>query len=244
MTTTKTSKNNKLYDIRMKFQRAGVTDFEGLNEALADYEPTAYEQEIIGDIYDHIAENIEREQIASRTREEWAELERQYVAKSIFPLSELVGWLLDRYEGGEITRAELKEIRWTFKPCKHRFCLNYFKPRRKNQVYCSEDCRKLEDAALKDFERTGTYLPPTAYSSPRKVEKEKGYREHERIFDPHILTEVLTEIEDAGGKRNRANEERAKRAEDIEKETNEYSEKLLQSVGETPLNVGNGTSSR
>lgn len=219
----KTSENNGLYEARMKYQRSGITDVDGLNEALADYKPTEYEQEIIGDIYGHIAENIERAEIAARTREEWAELERQYVAKSIFPLSELVGWLLDRYEAGEITRAELKEIRWSFKPCKHRFCLNYFKPRRKDQLYCTEDCRKLEDAALKDFKRTGTYLPPTAYKSARQTEKEKGYREHERVYAPHVLTQVLTKYEETGGKRNRAREERARRANDIKKESNKRS---------------------
>nr|WP_144922355.1 hypothetical protein [Paenibacillus bovis] len=242
MKTTETAKNNKLYDIRMKYQRADITDIDGLNESLEGYEPTTYEQDIIGEIYDHVSENIEREEIANRTPADWAELELNYVAKSIFPLSDLVGWLLDRYEAGEITRAELKEIRWSFKPCKHRFCLDYFKPRRKDQIYCSEECRKLEDASIKDFERTGTYLPPTAYKSPRKEERERRYRERERIFDPHVLTEVLTEVEDVGGKRNRAKEERAKRADEIEKESKKYSEKLIQSVGETPLNIGNGAS--
>lgn len=254
----KNSQNNPLYDLRMKYERADVTDVDGLNRDVEQYldatdKPSHKSLGIIAGIYDYVAENIEREQYKHYTREQWAELERQYVYRAEFTQMDLYDMLMRKLERGKITREQYLEERRQFKPCKHRFCLNYFTPRRKDQRYCCEDCRKREDKATAEFERTskiyaaGTYLPPTAYKEPRQLENERNYRKHERIFDPGILTEMRLENETTSGKRDRANEERKQRSWHIKKEVKKY-EKVVgivrKNVQETPLNIDKGRQAR
>jgi hypothetical protein len=245
-------KNTPVYDLRMKYERANSTDIDALNHDVSEYlkrkeTPSEANLAILGGIYFMVGENIEREAIKHLTRKEWAELEGQYVYKSVFTLPDLVDNLLTRMERGRITREQYEEERRKFKPCKHRFCLDYFIPRRKDQIYCSEDCRRREHEALKEYERTskiyvaGTYLPPTAYKEARQSEKDKAYRKHERLFEPETLLEIMAEAEVNNGKRNRANEERKIRASQVEREVEKY-EKVVgitrKSVVKTPLNVG------
>ncbi|KZM55192.1 hypothetical protein A3Q35_01170 [Aeribacillus pallidus] len=249
-------KHNALYELRMKYERAGITDVEALNREtekyLENHRLSDKEIHILAGIYDYVAENIERERFKYYTREEWEELERQYVHRASFTGPDLEDFLLTRLEKGKITRQQMEEERKRYKKCEHRFCLDYFIPRRKDQRFCCEDCRKRENEAIKEFERTskiyraGTYLPPSAYKEPRQVEKDAAYRKHERLFDSEILTKVMVRSEEHGyndGKRNRATEERRNRASQIEKEVRKY-EKVTgivsKSVQETALNVEKG----
>jgi hypothetical protein len=257
-------KNDKLYDIRMKYERAGVFGASELNaeiEAyLKDAKMTPVKFDIIGGIYSHIAENVEREQYKRYTREEWKALERQYVHCAEFTLPDLIDCLLTMLEKGKITREQLGEKREQFKGCEHRFCLNYFKSRRKDQRFCCEDCRKREHDAVSEFERTskiyaaGTYLPPSAYKETRQAEKDKGYRKHERIFEPNKVVLIgdneqnkALERANGNGKRNRKNEERRLKRWRLDEEVKSY-EKIVgmpsKSVQETALNVGKGTEVR
>lgn len=225
-------KDNEIYTLRMKYQRTGITDIDGLNNdvgrILANKKPTEYELNIIGSIFEYVSENIERDSIKHRSADEWRELERRYIVKSDFTLPDLVDYLLRRLEKKRITREQLEQQRKQFKPCKHRFCLNYFTPHRKNAIYCSRDCKEKERDARKEYERTskmfdnGTYLPPSAYKFSHQVDKEREYKKRERLFEPEALNLILanTELEEFEneGKRDRTVEERKLRSWRIDEE--------------------------
>jgi hypothetical protein len=238
--------DHPLYDIRMKYERSGVKDINGLNRDVMRYfdeiqKPSEYSLNILAGIYDFIAENIEREQYKHYTRDQWEDLERQYVYRADFTQMDLYDMLISQLERGKITREQYRKERSKFKPCKHRFCLNYFVPRSRKHRFCCEDCRKRENDALKQFEITsqiyaaGTYLPPSAYKDNRQREKDQNYREYERLFeDPEIIKEGYA------GKRDRVTEERKHREWRINKEEEKYKNVVgivRTSVLETALNI-------
>lgn len=257
----KRNQNSQLYTIRMKYERAGVTDIDELNCEVERYlsttsNPSKKSLDIIAGIYDFVAENIEREKYKHYSRDQWAELERQYVHRADYTLPDLVDDLLTLLEQGKITREQYREVRRSYKPCKHRFCLNYYEQRRKDHAFCCEDCRKREHDAINEYERTskiytaGTYLPPTAYKDTRQGEKEHAYRKHVRIFEPDIAVIIgdreqnnALERKDGNGKRNRKNEERRLRQWRVEKEAESY-EKIVgivqKGVQETTLSIRKG----
>ncbi|MEK5426966.1 hypothetical protein [Cytobacillus sp. FSL R7-0680] len=244
--------NSPLYDLRMKYERANQTDVEALNRDVSRYlekepEPSKTKLALLGGIYFMVGENLEREVIKRRTRAEWAELERQYVHKSTFTLPDLVDYLLTRLERGKLTRGQYSVERAKYKPCDHRFCLDYFIPRRKDQKFCSDDCRKREHESLANFNKTGTYLPPSAYNEARQAEKDDAYFKHERLFQPETLLEIGAKSETYKGYRDRETVERRDRASLIEKEAKLY-EKVVgicrESVQETPLNIRMGKEAR
>jgi hypothetical protein len=227
---------NNLYRIRMKYQRANVTDATGLNQAaksfLADKKASPYELSILGAVYEHVSENIERNSIKHRSAEEWRELERQHVVKSTFTLPDLVDNLLSRLERGRINREQLEAERKQYRPCKHRFCLNYFIPQRKDAVFCSRDCKERERKALDEYEKTskifdnGTYLPPTAYKVSHREDLEKEYRKHERLFEDEALLLIVDGEDEA--RTDRKNDERKLRSWRIEEEIK---------GGQNPVNI-------
>lgn len=261
----KLNKNSDLYTIRMKYERAGITDVDGLSREVEKYldathKPSKRSLDIIAGIYDFIAENIEREEYKQYTREQWEELERQYVHRADYTLPDVVDDLLTLLEKGKITREQYSEERQKYNPCKHRFCLNYFLPRRKDQAFCCDDCRKREHDAITEYETTaekyaaGTYLPPTTYKEIRQGEKEHAFRRYERLFEPDKVVLIgdteqnnALERKDGNGKRNRKNEERRLRQWRIEKEVKSY-EKVIgitkKDVLETALTIGNSGQAR
>src|SRR5690625_1888985 len=106
---------SQLNRIRMKHRRAGRVDVEALHEDtgafLMEYEPGEtikygedHELEIAADVWAFVAENIERQQEAEKwasyTREDWAELERQYVERSDYTEMDLFDDILTKYERG------------------------------------------------------------------------------------------------------------------------------------------------
>ena len=182
-------KGSTLYDIRTKYQRAENTDAEGLVAALKvsidKKKPSMYEQEIMSDILGHVAENIERmqEEKAARERsaEEWRQMEYEYATVREGKYSMTTIEALPGYD-------ETQYIE-----CAHRFCITAFIPKRKNAIYCCEECRKKEHQSNKEYDRTssvyanGTYLPVSAYMSTRASYRELQYMEHERLFDEETL---------------------------------------------------------
>jgi hypothetical protein len=223
-------KEDVMKQILRKYKRAGVTDYESANQAITEYIDKSegplktWQLDLFAGVLDYVAENIEREAPKTRSADEWRELEHQYIVKADFTLTDLVDYLLRRLKKGRITREQYSEERRQFKPCKHRFCLNYYRPQRTNQEFCPRDCKEREKRALKEFEKTskiyenGTYLPPSTYKTLRQAELEHLYRKHERKFDPVILTELMAEDEMYTGKRDKAKEERKNRSWKIEKE--------------------------
>ncbi|MEH7237306.1 hypothetical protein [Bacillus sp. JJ1562] len=241
-------KNTPLYELRKKNERAGVTDVENLNKdaekMLAENKLSPNSLSIMAGIYDMVGENIERESYKYFTRKKWEELERQYVHSASFTLPDLVDSLLTRLEKKRITREQLSKERRKYKSCAHRFCLNVFmqRPKVKPNRFCCDDCRKRENLAVKEFERTskiyaaGTYLPPSAYKELRQAEKDKLYRKYERLFDSEVLAEIRLETEGGDGKRDRVKEERRNRAEQVEKDA-KNAEKTVGIVNKTTLSV-------
>jgi hypothetical protein len=236
------AKINKLYAIRMKYQRANVTDIDGLNrdveKLLMHKKPTSYEFDILGGIFEFVSENKERANLKHRTDAEWRELERQHVVKADWTLPDLVDNLLRRLEKGKITRQQLEVERHQYKPCKHRFCLNYFIPQRRNAVFCSRDCKEREKQARDEFVRTskifdnGTYLPPTAYKLTHREELERAYEGRERLFEQNIVMKIAAKKElreyEYDGKRDRVTEERNLRRWRIDEEVK---------GGQNPVNI-------
>jgi len=219
-----------LYDLRMKYERATVTDFDGvassMERTIDDHVaetgniPPDRQLLLMGDVLDYVAENIEREalerEINSRTAEEWRKLEWEHVVRSEFSV-------MDMYD-------VVPESDWSqYRECKHRFCINVWKPRRKNQQYCDDRCRKSEEYSLKEYDRTskmyanGTYLPVFAYKEVREKQEVLDYQKHERLFDPHILVRIQKKIElaphEGAQPRDRDAEERKNRAHAIERDT-------------------------
>lgn len=244
------AKSNQLYKIRMKYQRSEVTDVDGLQKEtanyLADNKPSPFELGILGGIFEYVSENIERDSIKCRSAEEWRALERQHVIKSSFTLPDLVDNLLRRLERGRITREQLEVERRQYKPCNHRFCLNYFIPQRKDAVYCSRDCKEREKQARAEYVRTsnlfdnGTYLPPSAYKVSHREDLEREYRQRERLFEPETLLEISSKQELEVGKRDRATEERKLRAWLIDEEVKGGGNPVnIEEMGNKPVKKNN-----
>jgi len=218
-----------LYELIKKHRRAKRKDVEQLNkdveQYLSEHNASNNELSMLADVYRFMAETIEREAYKNYTREDWEKLEYAYVYKADYTEPDLMDDLLTQYERGLITWDELERLRRQWRECGHRFCLNVFKPRRKDQQFCSEDCRKREHEAVKEYERTsklykaGTYLPPSAYKSGREDEREKAYREYVRLYEPDKL-QLLER--GSGGKRDRATEERRLMSWRIDQEVEKY----------------------
>lgn len=104
--------------------------------------------ETMGQRLDYIIENGERAEAKAaaftRTREEWEELERDYIG---FPPP------VDEDEDEPTYCA----------------CWNCHNARRRRSVYCSERCRNEQKTAELRFRTTGTYLPRKAYESVRNA---------------------------------------------------------------------------
>lgn len=191
--------NDELYLLRMKHQRAGRTD---INELRADTErylsrnntPNEKESEILGEVWNFLAENIEREEWRNYTREDWEALERQHVEKSRYTKPDLFDDITTAYEKGELTEDEAKATALQYRECKYRFCLNVFNGR-KDQRYCSADCRKRAHRAEQRFIETGTYLPPSAYKDNREDTDDRNYKERERAFEDTMIIEELEPFE-------------------------------------------------
>jgi len=193
-----------MYKLRMKYQRAKVTDIQTLNHALEtqlaaivkqDAKPAKYQLDIMGEMLDFVIENIEREEeekaAKERSSEEWRRMEYEYqrVADGYYSMFTIEA-LAERDD-----RIKIE----SYRECSHVFCINAFRPRRKNQAYCSDECRKKEHDAQKEFTRTskiyanGTYLPTSAYLSNRGKTEQEKYEAHELLFEAEPLQRMQME---------------------------------------------------
>lgn len=239
---------SRLYQLRMKHQRAGRTDVESLledtNDLLSDYEPNDRldleedvkhgednELEILAGIWEFVAENIEREEWETYTREDWEEIERNHVERAEYTEPDLFDDILTKYERGLFTADEAQAYAKRYRECQYRFCLNVFEPRRKDQRYCTgSDCRRREANAKIRFERTGTYLPPYVYKDNRDDTDEENYQKKEIAYDMEENGEMFARFkykDEFGGKRDRMREAYYYQ---------EVTEKELKDSGESRLN--------
>lgn len=219
--------NTVLYDLRMKFERAAVTQFDAAAESM-EYEierqyaktgqtPKRKELSIMGATLEFIAENIEREaeerEIMNRSASEWRQLEYEHVTRSEYSEMDM--------------RDEVPPEKWAeYHECEHRFCINVWKPRRKDQRYCDSKCRRAEHYARAEFERTsklyanGTYLPEYAYKTIRDAQERINYKKRERLFESETLTDIAhKEVSRRyGGKRDRVTEGQRNRSYEVDKD--------------------------
>jgi len=189
---------SRIYRLQMKHRRANSFDVEKLSDdteaILADYEipvKRGYtehgeneELEAIADVWAFVAENIEREEWKSYTREDWADLERQHVERAEYTEPDLYDDILTEYEAGNITAEEAQAKAKEYRACEYRFCLNVFQPRRRDQRYCPDsDCRRREANAKIRYEKIGTYLPAYVYKDNRDDTDERHYEKFETSRD-------------------------------------------------------------
>lgn len=201
----------EIKSLKQRFQRANVTDYQAVSNAIGqalyelEYRPDAIVLESLGDILDYVGENIEREalekEIASRTVEEWRKLEYEYVNRADYTEPDLRDDVLTKLESGKITEEEAQAIYDKYRPCKHRFCLNFFEPKHGRQVYCDDTCKENEKYALREFARTsklytnGTYLPVFAYKNIRSKQAQENFEKSERLFEGETLQLIADEKE-------------------------------------------------
>ncbi len=186
--------------LKKKYERATVTDFKKVASALkSTIDDGLKNGDVIdakqlyemGNILDHVAENIERDieerEAQERTAEEWRRMEYEYARVSPGRYSMHTIEQLVEYDASK------------YRECEHRFCINAFMPPRKNAKYCSDTCKKAEAASIQEHKRTskkyanGTYLPVAAYLSNRESYEQSQYEEHERLFEPTVLAMIQSE---------------------------------------------------
>ena len=142
---------------------------------------------------EYIAETLERgreaEEIKARTSEEWREMERTYY------------WKTSQFNAQDLTKADDPA---EYRECGHRFCIDIFKPEKKLQKYCSNECRRQEALAVREYKRTEkspdydnpTYLPVYAYKTKRGDYGELQYKTNEIAVEAETF-ETLKAVADA-----------------------------------------------
>lgn len=205
-----------LADLHRRYNRANVYDLDGLQSDVDRFIAQTLDldeatlDELAG-IYAFIHENMEREGYRYYTREDWIKLERQHIEKARYTKPDLFDDILTAYERGELTEVQAKAAALQYRECRHVFCLNVFKGR-KDQRYCSDDCRYRYAQARKRAQSFPfTTLPPSAYKDNRDDTDDQNYYEHERSFTDDVIAEVLEPADRKktyGGKRNRAWEDK------------------------------------
>lgn len=244
MTMTATNKGNteentKLYDIRMKHERAGRLDVDSLRKDTDAFlaekpKPSAHELNILAGSWAFVAENMEREAWKYYTREDWEELERYHVEKASYTEPDLFDDITTAYEQERITADEARAKAKEYRKCSYIFCENVYRPKRKAQRFCTGSCRNAEVKANQRFENTGTYLPASAYKELRDDSKDDKYYEHERSFTNETIADVLYPAsvmrDEYGGKRDRVRENILDRMKDMDEglEMEEVCEELLE----------------
>ncbi|OMD92408.1 hypothetical protein BSK49_03775 [Paenibacillus odorifer] len=113
--------------------------------------------ETMGQRLDYVIENNDRSAVKAaawaRTREEWAELERDYIG---YP---------------PLIHEDDAEPNYCAAWDCHRSA-------RRRSIYCCDRCRNEQKAAKLRFETTGTYLPRKAYESVRNAYEDKATGSH------------------------------------------------------------------
>ena len=204
-----------LGDIQRTYERAGVKDIEGLRNDTEEFldktvNVDAGVLDLLAGTWSVVAENIEREAWRSYTREDWAELERQHVESSSYTEPDLRDDLLTRVEYEAMTVEEAREEYAEYRECDYVFCLEVYRPRRRDQRYCCSNCRYKQAEAERRYVRTGTYLPVHVYRDNRDHTDEQNYKQNEtayRTLDIERVLEPSQRQREYGRKRDREREE-------------------------------------
>ena len=124
------------------------------------------ELDLMGLLLYKTLENVDRAKEKVRTREEWAELEREYIppAPAFVP------------EGYAVCAC------WR--------CNNIFKKRGKRK-YCSEECAQEQQDANKRLKKTGTYLRP--YADGYREKRQESIERMAKVKEVYI-TDKLSNI--------------------------------------------------
>jgi hypothetical protein len=167
----------------------------------------------IGNLLNFNAEYLERihkrEEIKRRSAQEWRKLEREYVYRSDFTITDLYSDFKDLIEDGVATWEDYREERKKWRGCKHRFCLNMFpidkdnfkgfKKRPINSEYCCCDCKQKEMDARKRYKDSAefldnpTYLPKWFYSEVTEDWREKKRQAIEVSVEAVKLESLINE---------------------------------------------------
>jgi hypothetical protein len=204
-----------LVQIQKTYNRAGVTDVKGLRKDTEEYLDKTINVDsrqfgVLGGVWNMVAENVERDEWKSYTREDWAEIEYEHIEKASFTVTDLYDNIASRFECGRITAEEARIEFTSYRECEYVFCIEVFKPRRKDQRFCCRNCKDRQLQAECRFECTGTYLPEHVYKENRDETDERNYKSREVAMETETITEVVEPFErnrEKGNKRCRKREE-------------------------------------
>jgi hypothetical protein len=139
--------------------------------------------DVMGDVLNFHAEYVmrqwEEDEIKNRTRAEWAEMEREYVVSAKYTAPDLKDDLLTFYERGLMNLSEYGRLNGKYRKCRYMFCEEVFRYKHGNQWYCCENHKDAEKNAKRRFEKTGIYLPESAYDSNLERYEENKFVAHE-----------------------------------------------------------------
>lgn len=168
----------------------------------------AYNLDWIAESLDKIIENIERKRQAeanrNRTREEWAEWEKEFI-RARQNRDDFEDLLFELYLEDEITFDEYEKALESARECACWCCGNWFVPgmmgRRADAKYCSRRCAEEQRNAEIRFRRSakrfkaGTYLPVKVYEPNRREYEERKYYTEiwPTLTDPNTLDQIVTE---------------------------------------------------
>ncbi|MFC7062755.1 hypothetical protein [Halobacillus seohaensis] len=205
-----------LTDLYRRYKRSGVYDIDGLRddvdlfiESTVNIHEDKETLDQLAGIYAFVHENLEREEWRTYTCEDWQALEHEWIEKSGYTEPDLMDDILTREELGIINEEQAHEEYESYRECEHVFCINVWKPSRKDKRYCCRDCKERQKEARKRYDQTGTFLPSTAYRDNRDHVDEQNYKTRETTFEPETVTEVFEPSKrqrETGRKRDRDRE--------------------------------------
>ncbi|MCM3732736.1 hypothetical protein M3196_13865 [Fictibacillus nanhaiensis] len=216
LATLTTATAPTLGDIQRRFSRSGVIDVDGLKRDTEAYLDKTINVDrgtldLLAGVWAFVGETIEREEWRSYTREQWAELEYAHVELSGYTEPDLQDDLLTKVEYGAMTIEEARGIYASYRECAYLFCLEMYRPRRRDQRYCCPECRWKQAEAERRFKRTGTYLPVHVYRDNRDATDEQNYKENVTTYKPTVMERTIepaVRLREHGRKRNRVREEK------------------------------------
>lgn len=160
------------------------------------------ELEQIGSLFVKTHENIERSDIRTRTREEWVEIERQFIP------------------------PEPVEIPEGYRVCACWNCNNLFK-RKGKTMYCSPKCTQEQMNANGRLRDTGTYLAPKKDGYKPNREENAGKKDDARLIFSEDIDKYDWRTKADG---NRQHSPRRSPDKPTKKEKLRMGEKLSQSI--------------
>lgn len=132
-----------------------------------------------------------REEIRTRSAKEWRLLERAYITKSRYTITDIYDDYKKLIENKEATWSDYTEERKKWRTCKNKWCLNIFpvdrahfkaddpyfqhvyrKAKNKHSKFCCDECRCEFDKALSQWEKTKKIYDNPTFLPQREINKE------------------------------------------------------------------------